>query len=712
MVRSVRVSKSILLLLMLMLGGLATGGVTLTADEPVPSPTAQGDRLIRDYFRIETERVADNCLKEVNSKEDWEAQRGEARRQLFEMLGLDPLPERTPLNAVVTGTIEHDEFRVENVQFQSSPGLYVTGNLYLPKTEGKPRPAILYVCGHGGVFKDGVSYGNKTHYQHHGEWYARHGYVCLAIDTIQLGEIQGIHHGTHRLGMWWWHSRGYTPAGVEAWNGIRALDYLESRPEVDAKRLGVTGRSGGGAYSWWVAALDDRVQAAVPVAGITSMRNHVVDDCITGHCDCMFMVNTYEWDFAKLAALMAPRPLLISNTDKDGIFPLDGVYDVYAKTRRIYDLYGARDKLGLQITEGGHADTQELHIHSFVWFDRFLGGERRVIDKPAEKFFTPEQLKVFKELPSDERVTTVQEWFVPKSVEPVVAGNNAEWSKLSQHWMEMLSTRVFRAWPDARGEVAPLAIKEAFRHTQDGIQVTAYDFVSQEPYTLRVYLAHREKEPVEKLKGVGLIVMDQTEWESFAKMVGPMLGKKDESLVSTGDDGTQWNALKQQLSDSSGGVAWVAPRGVGPTEWTRDEKQRTHILRRFALLGQTADGMRVWDVRRAMQAVRQMPGLESTPLHLQGSRDAGVWALYASLYESPVASIDLWGLPESHTQGPALLNVLRFLDIPQTLALATARTNIHLHNSKPMSNADVWKYPLDTAASLNWPTRLSGVPVE
>ncbi|MCA9056456.1 MAG: acetylxylan esterase, partial [Planctomycetaceae bacterium] len=347
------------------------GVAQVRAEDAPPRPdTHFGDSLLRQYLRIETARLTDDCLSDIATLADWTARRDEYRRQLFNMLGLDPLPERTPLNAVTTGSVEHADFTVENVHFESRPGLYVTGNLYLPKDAPEPLPAVLYVCGHGAVKKDGVSYGNKTHYQHHGEWLARHGYVCLTIDTIQLGEIEGLHHGTYREKMWWWHSHGYTPAGVEAWNCIRALDYLQSRSEVDPERIGVTGRSGGGAYSWWIAALDERIKAAIPVAGITSLKNHVVDDCIEGHCDCMFMVNTYGWDFPLLAALVAPRPLLISNTDKDGIFPLDGVYDVYTKTRRIYELYGKPEQIGLNITEGPHKDTQELRVHAFVWLDR------------------------------------------------------------------------------------------------------------------------------------------------------------------------------------------------------------------------------------------------------------------------------------------------------------------------------------------------------
>ena len=184
------------------------------------------------------------------------------------MLGLDPLPERTPLHATVTGSLEKSGVTIEKVHYQSKPGLYVTGNLYRPKASRERKrpekgyPAILYVCGHSGRGRDG----NKTAFQDHGLWFAVNGYVCLVVDTLQLGEIAGMHHGTYREGRWWWHDRGYTPAGVECWNGIRGIDYLVSRPDVDAEKIGVTGISGGGATTVWMAAADDRVKVAVPVS--------------------------------------------------------------------------------------------------------------------------------------------------------------------------------------------------------------------------------------------------------------------------------------------------------------------------------------------------------------------------------------------------------------------------------------------------------------
>jgi hypothetical protein len=182
------------------------------------------------YFEAEVRGIEKRThhVMHPESAAKWADQKPELKRQLAEMLGLDPMPSRTPLEPVVTGRVEREDYVVENLHFQSMPGLYVTGNLYLPKQIYEAVPAILYVCGHAPVKENGVSYGNKTAYQHHGIWFARHGFVCLTIDTIQLGEIEGIHHGTYRENRWWWNSRGYTSAGVETWNGIRALDYLQS----------------------------------------------------------------------------------------------------------------------------------------------------------------------------------------------------------------------------------------------------------------------------------------------------------------------------------------------------------------------------------------------------------------------------------------------------------------------------------------------------
>lgn len=664
----------------------------ILAAEPAQLDTSRGDKMLAEYFRLETERIERESLADIQSAGDWNTRKDEYRRQLREMLGLDPLPEKTDLRAQVTGKVEHDDFVVENLHFQSSPGLYVTGNFYRPKQAEGKLPTILYVCGHGLVKKDGVSYGNKTHYQHHGAWFARNGYACLIIDTLQLGEIEGIHHGTHRFGMWWWLNRGYTPAGVEAWNCIRALDYLQSRPEVDGERLGVTGRSGGGAYSWWIAALDERIKCAVPVAGITDLRNHVVDGVVEGHCDCMFMVNTYRWDYPQVAAMVAPRPLLIGNTDTDPIFPLDGVIRTFEQVRRIYKLLDVADKVGVGITTGGHQDTQELQTPAFRWFDQHLKKSKEPITKVTEKFFQPQELKVFLELPADEINTKVQESFVPLAKTPEQPADAAGWNAQRDGWLKALREKSFRAWPQ---DACALDLKPAWNEVHDGVELAAYDFTSQAGVRLRLFVAAREGK---KSELAVLNVLDDRAWTEFLATMRPAFAEHFQEEAPGDPDAKAWENQAKMFASFPWAMAYVAPRGVGPTAFNQTEKKQTQIRRRFMLLGQTLDGQRIYDVVRAVAALREAPGYSATPVWLQSHRQMAGVALYAALFAPDIKRVDLYDLPSSHRDGPYLLNVQRFLDLPQTVALAAEKTQVILYGAEPAA----WEYPRQCLTKLGW----------
>jgi dienelactone hydrolase len=265
-------------------------------------PPPGGDEMIRKYFAAETKRLSAKFMDGATTRAEWEKARPRLKREFLDMLGLDPLPEKTPLKATPTRSIEKGDILIVNLHYQSKPGLYVTANLYLPKGAGTSKekfPAILYVCGHSTKGRDG----NKTAYQDHGLWFASNGYVCLVVDTLQLGEIASKHHGTYNLNRWWWHSRGYTPAGVECWNGVRGIDYLCSLPYVDKDKIGVTGISGGGASTNWIIAADDRVKVGVPVSGVSDLESYVTDQVINGHCDCMFFHNIYQWEWTTARTL-------------------------------------------------------------------------------------------------------------------------------------------------------------------------------------------------------------------------------------------------------------------------------------------------------------------------------------------------------------------------------------------------------------------------
>lgn len=663
------------------------------ADYPLPQKTS-GDRMLADTFRAETEKLATRCLADIRSLDDWKSRRAQLRAELMDMLGLQPLPPRSDLRVSITGKLEREEFTVENLHFQSLPGLYVTANLYVPKHLTKPAPTILYLNGHGGVISNGVSYGNKALYQHYGAWFARNGYVCLVVDTLQLGEILGLHHGTYREGMWWWNSRGYSPAGVEAWNCIRALDYLSTRPEVDTNRFGATGRSGGGAYSWWIAAIDDRIKAVAPTAGITDLHNHVIDGTVEGHCDCMFIVNTRRWDYAQVAALVAPRPLLIVNTDADTIFPLDGVVRVHEQTRRIYDLYGASTNLGLVIAPGPHKDTQDLQVPVFRWFNRHLKGEDYTVDLSAPKPFSPQDLKVFNALPADALNTRIHETFVPKAAKPSPPASRAEWSAQAARWRQELTEKSFAGWPSAPG---PLLVERKFNSTAEEFTLEAYDFNSEPTMRLRIYVLNdrstqRRPALVRVLDGEQW----QTEFTTLRAVFGNALTEESWFLTNhpSGDLSGEVAKLRRALDEARGPIVFVAPRGIGLNSWSADRRREIQIRRRYMLVGQTLDSMRAWDIRRACQAVQLIPQLNETPLRLASSGSSAVNAMVAALFESSVTALELKNPPASFENGPDYLNILRVLDVPELAALLTERCNVKLVTGSPKD----WEFATRVAA--------------
>jgi dienelactone hydrolase len=606
-----------------------------------PMPTTPGDAMIESHLILETRELNRRFLNGARSKGEWESQRELLKRQFFEMLGLWPLPERTALKATVTGTIEQGGVVIEKVHFQSKPGLYVTGNVFRPaKIDGK-LPAVLYVCGHTGRGRDG----NKSAFQHHGMWFAAHGYVCLIVDTLQLGEIAGIHHGTYNKERWWWQSAGYTPAGVECWNGIRALDYLVSRPDVDAEKLAVTGISGGGAATFWIAAADERVKVCVPVSGMSDLQTYVDDKVCNGHCDCMFLYNTYRWEWTTIAALVAPRAMLFENSGHDPIFPMVANERIRERLSRLYQWYEKQpgDLFDLGVTPGGHFDNVELRLMAYRWINRHLKGDNAEVSESAVPVIDGKRLRVFPEeadLPSDSLNAVIDESFVPRGTTPPPKSHE-EYLTWSSSLIEQLEEHVFREWPDQvpAAEVRDERSSGQFvLGTEDDILVLA----SRHEVTPNVPRSpeHRER--------LWLVVLNADEPET-----------KLPSWVS----GTI-------LSGQS--TVTVGPRGCGVSlAWSR-KNPPNYVERAHALLGRTVDAGRVYDIQSVARWLHEAEGNELT-IGVAGRGPAGVLGAYAALFESSISEVLLVEPPVSHRAGPTLLNVLRILDIPDTIGLLAPR---------------------------------------
>lgn len=606
-----------------------------------PDSAEPGDKMIQDYLRQESGKIEEHFLEGIHSAQQWQQIRPRFRQEYFEMLGLWPLPEKTDLHPVITRHLDRGEYVVDMLQYQSRPGLYVTGNLYRPRDigPGERLPAILYVCGHSYCGRNG----NKTAYQSHGIWLACHGYICLMMDTLQLGEIAGIHHGTYREGRWWWLSRGYTPAGVECWNGLRGIDYLVSRPDVDPERIGVTGISGGGAATFWISAADERVRVAVPVSGLSDLLSYVPDRVVDGHCDCMFFYNVYQWPWARIPALIAPRPLLFVNSDQDAIFPMDGNERVINRLKRVYSLFGASDRVNCVVSMGGHAYRQDIRQAAFRFLNIYLKNDPRpiadsevdlVTGNPPTYPIPPEQLRVFpsdSDLPADALNGSIDRTFVPLAkAELPTAGAFDSWKQLQ---LARLREMTFHHFPDRLPSAEPVETNSA------GTQVL------QTESPVRVVLK-AVRPPGGHARAIWLLATDHPQPD------------------------TSWLT---QLAGEQDALFVCEPRGLGDTRWTR-KNPPNYVERAHYLLGRTVDSGRVWDLAAVARYLKAQ-GSGQLPVYLAGEGAAGVLCAYAALLEGDIAGVALFHPPASHMDdsAPALLNVLRVCDIAQAVGLVAPR---------------------------------------
>jgi hypothetical protein len=333
-------------------------------------------------------------------------------------------------------------------------------------------------------------------------------------------------------------------------------------------------------------------------------------------------------------------------------------------------------------------------VPAFRWFNKYLQKDTAtLIDEAAVKRFEPKELKVFTELPEDQLNSTIHETFVPAAPAPKVPESKDQWAAMRDDWRAALLEKSFRAWPR---EAEPLNVREAFASQRDGMRLRACDFTSQGPVRLRLYLL--ERAGLEKPARLTLQVLDQSGWVKFLAAMRPAFEQELKGEALPAADLAALAGLRDQLGASPCVLACVAPRGVGPTVWDQSEKKQIQIRRRFMLLGQTLDGMQVWDVRRAIEALRSLDNLKTAPLTIQAAGVMAGIALYASLFEPAVAQLELENLPATHREGPIFLNVSRYLEMPQAVAMAAERSHVSIVEDKP----GAWEYPRAVAKQLGW----------
>jgi cephalosporin-C deacetylase-like acetyl esterase len=587
-------------------------------------------------YMVRTAReITDRAGEEIRSVESWEKLRARRLEEMRYMLGLLPWPKRTPLNVRITGTLDKGSYTVEKIAFESLPKIYVTANLYVPKAREGKLPGIIYVCGH--AYSPA---GDKTKYQRHGISLAKNGYVAMILDSIQISETFGMHHGIDGQSMYDWYSRGYTPAGVEVWNAMRAIDYLETRPEVDKDRIGMTGRSGGAAQSWFTAAVDPRIKVVAPVMGISTYAANLKENTQRLHCDCMFAINSHLHDMLHQGALIAPRPLLMAHGRKDNLFPIPGYKEFEERVGALYGGYGKSDAFRNIEVDTAHQDSDYLREQVIQWFDRHL---KQVPERKLDMDYTDaseESLAVFGgKPPADAQNFRVHQTFTTRPPSPRFK-TLAAWEDRRKALVEELRSKVFRTIPEKR--VAQVTKRSPYR---DGFDELEFEVDSGVP--VHAFL----KKPAKPEATAPALLYIASDGEGFAYINEILSG------------------VRARIPAAA--ILAVYPRGVGEVGWDMTFWKDT--LRNAMHTGQTVDSMRLKDLLGAFEILRGEAGVNPDRITVLGKGISGAIGLYAAILEPRVEQVILIDPPVTHAQGPIFLDVMRHTDLPEAAALLSPR---------------------------------------
>ncbi len=316
------------------------------------------------------------------------------REKFIESIG--GLPERTPLNPQVTGVVRRDGYKVEKVIFESQPKHYVTGALFVPDPNRfkPPYPGVIEPVGH--------SFTAKAHeiYQSVGALLALNGMVALVFDPIDQGERGQMLSQWPSLSGTKAHTNlgvgsmllGRNTARFEIWDGMRAIDYLQSRPEVDPTRIGCAGLSGGGTQTSYLMALDERIKVAVPACYLTSFDRLFATIGPQDAEQNIFGQLTFGMDHADYIMMRAPKPTLICAATGD-FFDISGTWTSFRYAKRLYSRMGYAERVDLIEHDGGHGYHVPLREATTRWMMRWLLGKDEPITEPPIELLSEKEIQ-------------------------------------------------------------------------------------------------------------------------------------------------------------------------------------------------------------------------------------------------------------------------------------------------------------------------------
>lgn len=336
-------------------------------------------------------------IASLSTLAQWQERQKWIAATLKEAVG--PFPAKTPLNAKLTKSFDKEGYRIEDIIYESQPGYYVTSTLFIPKglKKGTKFPAIIYCSGHS---DDGY---RSIIYQHEILNLVKKGFVVFAFDPMGQGERLQYYDPKTGKSRFRWPSYEHSYPGAQLfitgnslaqnfiWDGIRAIDYLLTRKEVDAGRIGITGGSGGGTQSAYIAAFDERIKATAPRNYFTNFTR-IYDSMGPQDAEQNFFYGVKRGiDMADLLLVRAPKPALMVTTTRD-MFPIQGAIETLKEVAELYRVYGKPENIAMVTDDAPHASTKKNREAFYAFFQKFLDNPGNSSDEETDSL--SEELKV------------------------------------------------------------------------------------------------------------------------------------------------------------------------------------------------------------------------------------------------------------------------------------------------------------------------------
>ncbi len=563
--------------------------------------------------------IRDREIAGLETKADWTSRQQKVKDILMKTVG--PFPEKTPLNPQITGTVKKEGYSVEKIVYESMPGFYVTGALFLPDGTGK-KPAVLFVSGHT---NNGFRYDS---YQAMILNLVKKGFVVFAIDPISQGErvqhydpekkasVIGPTTQEHNyLGNQTFIS-GVSLARYFIWDGIRAIDYLLTRKEVDPDRLGVTGQSGGGTQASYIFAFDERIKAGAPVNYITGFRR-LLESIGPQDAEQNFYQGIMNGlTHADFLEVRAPNPVLISAGTRD-FFSIQGARESYAEVVNAYRAFGQEENISLVEDDFGHGYTKKLNEAIYAFFQKSLNNPGNENHSDVS-ILEPEELKIT----STGNITSSYE-----NAETVFSINKKETKELLNQLNASRKNNLETHLKDVRAKAKKIS---GYSTPENDVKSVFRGRYQRDGYSVEMYALHGEGETI-----IPLLLFIPETGENFSSLIYLHPNGKMEDAAAGG--------MIEKLVKKGYVVAAPDVSGTGEVE---DTNYGTNYL--AYLIGRSIVGIQAGDVNRVANFLQNRSDMDPKNISAVAFDEMGPTILHAATFNNKIDRVTLIGSLSSY----------------------------------------------------------------